>query len=255
MTEATGDIIAVTDAGVRLTNTWLEHITQHLLDDNTVQVVAGFFRADPQTVFEVAMGATVLPLQDEIDPKTFLPSSRSIAFRKSASDAIGGYPEWLDYCEDLIFDIRLQATTSPFVFAPDALVYFRPRTNLRAFFKQYYLYARGDGKANLWLKRHLIRYATYLIALPLIFLLGWLIHPILWGLYLIGGAVYLYQPYRRLPVVMQQSPNQSVLAWIQAILLIPIIRVVGDIAKMLGYPVGLRWRQAHRPPQWKIQAS
>jgi hypothetical protein len=29
-----------------------------------------------------------------------------------------------------------------FTFVPDAIVCFRPRTSLRAFFKQYYLYAR-----------------------------------------------------------------------------------------------------------------
>ena len=33
-------------------------------------------------------------------------------------------------------------------------------------FVQYYRYARGDGKADLWRKRHAIRYATYLVALP-----------------------------------------------------------------------------------------
>jgi hypothetical protein len=34
-----------------------------------------------------------------------------------------------------------------------------------------------------------------------------------------------------------------------AFLLVPIIRVVGDVAKMIGYPVGLvwRWRNHHRP--------
>ena len=61
-------------------------------------MVAGFFRADPHSPFEVAMGATVLPLRDEIDPATFLPSSRSVAFRKAAWQAVGGYPEWIDYC-------------------------------------------------------------------------------------------------------------------------------------------------------------
>jgi len=29
-------------------------------------------------------------------------------------------------------------------------------------------------------------------------------------------------------------------------LLIPVIRVVGDVAKMLGYPVGWRWRLQQR---------
>jgi hypothetical protein len=28
--------------------------------------------------------------------------------------------------------------------------------------------------------------------------------------------------------------------------LVPVIRVVGDVAKMLGYPMGLLWRYCHR---------
>lgn len=250
--EASGDIIAVTDAGVKLTDHWLEQLTQPLLDhQDTVDVVAGFFLADPQTLFEVALGATTLPLQSEIDPATFLPSSRSVAFRKAASDFIGGYPEWLDFCEDLIFDIRLQRTAKPFVFAPDALVYFRPRPTLRKFYKQYYLYARGDGKADLWRKRHIIRYLTYLVVFPMVLLLGLLVHPLLWGLYIIGGAVYLYQPYRRLPQVMQTAPSQSLLAWLYCIVMIPVVRIVGDVAKMIGYPIGWQWRLQNQPPDWQ----
>jgi glycosyltransferase involved in cell wall biosynthesis len=250
--EAQGDIIAVTDAGVKLTDTWLETITQPMLDNSDVDVVAGFFQADPQTLFEVAIGATTLPIKAEIDPQTFLPSSRSVAFRKASSDFIGGYPEWLDFCEDLIFDIRLQQTSKPFVFVPDALVYFRPRSSLRKFYKQYYLYARGDGKANLWRKRHIIRYITYGVVFPIVLLLGLFVHPLLWSLYLVGGAVYLKQPYRRLPHVMQTAPKQSVWAWLYCILMIPVIRIVGDIAKMIGYPIGWRWRKANRPPDWRV---
>lgn len=253
--EAQGDILAITDAGVRLTDTWLEHITRPLLENPAINVVAGFFHADPQTLFEVALGATSLPLEHEIDPQTFLPSSRSVALRKSAFEQVEGYPEWLDYCEDLIFDIRLQQTQPPFAFVPDALVYFRPRPSLRKFFKQYYLYARGDGKANLWLKRHIIRYVTYLVVIPVIFLLGALIHPILWGLYVIGGVVYLLQPYRRLPMVMKTAPDKSLFAWLYCIIMIPVIRVVGDIAKMIGYPVGWRWRLAHHPPDWRMSPN
>jgi hypothetical protein len=42
---------------------------------------------------------------------------------------------------------------------------------------------------------------------------------------------------------------------LEATLLVPIIRVVGDLAKMLGYPVGLvwRWRNRHRPEvHWRL---
>ncbi len=244
---AQGDIIAVTDAGVVLPTDWLEHLTQPLLDNPKCQVASGFFRADPHTIFEVAMGATVLPLRDEINPDQFLPSSRSVAFRKSAWKAVGGYPEWLDYSEDLVFDLELKTRFAPFAFAPEALVLFRPRGSLRAFFKQYYLYARGDGKADLWRKRHAIRYLTYLLVIPLIVILGFVIHPLLWLLFLPGAVVYLWRPYRRLPTVWRwTSIPQTAPALIYAVGLVPVIRVVGDVAKMLGYPVGVRWRWRNR---------
>lgn len=248
---AQSDIIAVTDAGVVLEPDWLAQITAPFADP-AVRVVGGFFRAEPQTVFEVAMGATVLPLVDEIDPATFLPSSRSIAFRKSAWLAVGGYPEWLDYCEDLIFDLRLQKLGT-FAFAPEASAHFRPRGSLRAFYRQYYLYARGDGKADLWRKRHVIRYTTYLAAAPGIALLGAGLHPLFWLLSLVGGVVYFYQPYRRLPRVLRQLKHRAPLDWFYAAALIPVIRVTGDLAKMHGYPIGVRWRLNHRPPDWRSQ--
>jgi glycosyltransferase involved in cell wall biosynthesis len=237
---AAGPIIASTDAGVRLHSRWLEELVKPFQADEPPSVVSGFFVPDPQSAFEVAMGATVLPALYNIDPNTFLPSSRSIAFLKSSWQAIEGYPEWLDFCEDLIFDIRLRDEVGPFGFAPDAVVYFRPRSTLRAFFKQYYQYARGDGKADLWRKRHAIRYITYLIALPLLIFLGVFMSPWWWLLGIIlGGLGMFYTPYRRLPGLWD---GLSMLEKLQAIFWVPVIRITGDIAKMIGYPVGWQWR-------------
>ena len=249
--ESRGDIIAITDAGVRLESGWLQQLTQPLLDDPALMVAAGFFAADPRTRFEVAMGAAVLPVAADIDPATFLPSSRSVAVRRAALERASVYPEWLDYCEDLIFDLRLRTSGAPFVFVPQAVAYFRPRGSLRSYFKQYYLYARGDGKADLWRRRHAVRYVTYLVAAPLLLLLGWRVHWLLWGLFPLGGAVYLRAPYARLPQVMRHSPDRSAAAWLYVALMIPIIRLVGDIAKMIGYPVGWCWRLRQRPPDWR----
>ena len=249
--EARGDIIAVTDAGVRLSERWLEAITAPLLADPALNVVGGFFRADPQSAFETALGAATLPLEDEIDGASFLPSSRSIAFRKSAATAIGGYPEWLDFCEDLVFDLRLRWGGAAFAFAPAAIVYFRPRRSLRQFFRQYYLYARGDGKANLWAKRHLIRYLTYLALAPGILIAGALVHPAFLLLFPLAAAAYLAQPYRRLPAVMRRAPVRSPWVWLYCLFMLPLIRLTGDVAKMVGYPVGWRWRLAQRPPDWR----
>jgi glycosyltransferase involved in cell wall biosynthesis len=283
---AQGDVVACTDAGVRLDPDWLEQLTRFwsldfgfsIDEDPTRQSqssianlqspisnhdspiakiqnpqskiptwVGGFFVPDPHNAFEIAMSATVLPALRDIAPARFLPSSRSVAYSKAAWAQVGGYPEWLDYCEDLIFDLNLRAAFGPCAFAPDARVYFRPRGSLRAFFKQYYLYARGDGKANLWLKRHLARYVTYGVALPALlggiaFLPGmgrWASLALL----ALGAIVYTRTPYRRLREAwgVLSAPQK-----LHAASLIPVIRVVGDIAKMLGYPVGVWWRLRHR---------
>ncbi len=239
---AQGEVIAVTDAGVRLDPRWLERITAPFADAD-VLAVAGFFLPDPQTVFEVAMGATVLPERREIVPARFLPSSRSVAFRKTVWEAVGGYPEWLDYCEDLIFDFRVLETVGRFHFAPEAIVHFRPRSNLRAFFVQYYRYARGDGKADLWRLRHAIRYLTYLLAGPLVGLAGALVNPWWWSLYLLALPGMFWPGWRRLAHQWDAlTPAQRV----QAAAWVPLIRITGDVAKMIGYPVGLWWRLKHR---------
>jgi glycosyltransferase involved in cell wall biosynthesis len=237
---AAGPIIASTDAGVRLDPRWLEELIKPFQAQPPAAVVAGFFVPDPHSAFEVAMSATVLPALPDINPATFLPSSRSIAFLKSGWQAAGGYPEWLDYCEDLIFDFRLREETGPFAFAPQASVYFRPRSNLRAFFKQYYQYARGDGKADLWRRRHAIRYLTYLAALPLLLVLAIKVSA-WWGVLgiILGLLGMFYTPYRRLPRLWQTLSGFEKL---KALLWVPLIRLTGDIAKMLGYPIGWKWR-------------
>ncbi len=252
ISEAQGTLICVTDAGVVLAPVWVEALTAPLLDDPRVRVVAGWFEAAPQTPFEAALGATTLPHQDEIRHETFLPSSRSVAFRKAVWGAVGGYPEWIDFCEDLIFDLRLKEVAGAFAFAPRAVAHFRPRPSLAAFYRQYYRYARGDGKADLWRKRHVIRYLTYLVAAPLLLLAGLLIHPLLWLLVIPGAVVYLAAPYRRLPEIMRRQPRRSPFDWLYAVVMVPVIRVVGDVAKMIGYPAGLAWRGRMQPPDWRV---
>jgi glycosyltransferase involved in cell wall biosynthesis len=234
---ATGEVIAVTDGGVRLEPDWLERLLARLMPE--VDVVGGFFLPEPCSTFERAMGATVLPALSDVNPQTFLPSSRSILFRRSAWKRADGYPEWLDYCEDLVFDFALKRAGCRFAFEPDAIAWLRPRGSLRAFFKQYYLYARGDGKADLWLSRHLVRYVTYAAAALLLGRRG----PAM-ALLVLGAAAYTRRPYARLaPHLAVLPPTQR----LYAIWLVPVIRLVGDAAKMLGYPVGITWRLRRRP--------
>jgi glycosyltransferase involved in cell wall biosynthesis len=194
---ASGPVIAVTDAGVVLSPFWLEDLTAPIVRGDSV-VAGGWFESDPYTDFEVIMGSTVLPSRDEIDPARFLPSSRSVAFHKRAWHEVGGYPEWLDYSEDLVFDMALREKYGEFPFVDTAVAYFRPRGSLGDYFWQYFAYARGDGKANLWLKRHAARYFTYLVVLPYILRLIWREKWYGWLLLLLGVGVYSRRPAERL---------------------------------------------------------
>lgn len=249
---AAGPIVASTDAGVRLEPTWLERLVEPMVAPGGARAAAGFFVADPRGAFETALGAVTLPDTAEVDPARFLPSSRSVAFLKADWKRAGGYPEWLDYCEDLVFDFRLFDVTGGAAFAPGAIARFRPRPTLSAFAKQYYRYARGDGKADLWRARHLVRYATYAVAAPALIVLAWLDHPAWSALLGLGLAAMLRRPLRRLRARwgdLGQGERVRALLWL------PVIRVVGDVAKMAGYPVGVAWRRRERPPAWRAEGA
>jgi glycosyltransferase involved in cell wall biosynthesis len=241
---AQGPIIAATDAGVHLSKTWLAELMRPFDEGEDVDVVSGFFLPEAHSPFELALAAVTLPRLDEIDADSFWPSSRSVAFRKEAWEDVGGYPDWLDYCEDLLFDFELRDAGYVLRFAPRAVVYFRPRSDLRAFFRQYYRYARGDGKADFWRYRHLARYATYFGVAPLLLALSIWRHPAWLSGLVLGGGVMLRKPLRRVaPILPNLAPDTAlqVLGWM------PIQRVTGDVAKMLGYPVGVVWRWRYAP--------
>ncbi len=257
------EFIAVTDAGVRLEPDWLEELVrvmQEHQDDPDVKGVAGFFLPAVQSVWETSLAGTTLPLQQDVDPERFLPAGRSMLFRRSAWQAVGGFPEWLDYCEDLVFDRQVEhlaeGRRKAMPLAQLSVVRVPPRPSWRSFFKQYYLYARGDGKADLWPKRHLIRYGTYLGLVP------WLLRMACspqrparrWGrgLFCLGALIYCWRPLQRVWHLGRYRLSSRQMG--EAILLIPLIRLVGDVAKMLGYPVGWLWRLRnwkHKDIHWR----
>ena len=63
---------------------------------------------------------------------------------------------------------------------------------------------------------------------------------------IVGGIVNCARPWWRLRLLAKELPHVE---QFQAAFLVPVIRLVGDVAKIAGYPVGLlwRWRNRHRP--------
>jgi len=177
---AKSEIIAVTDAGCTLKNDWLEKITRPILA-NRADSVAGFYLPESNSAFSRCTVPFVAVMPNQFNPKTYLPSSRSIAFTKTAWASAGKYPRNLNYCEDLIFAKNLKTKTTMIV-EPKALVYWQQNKNLFQFFHQISRYARGDIQARYW--PHIGKIATVylryliLIAFPLLIPL-YLLFPII----------------------------------------------------------------------------
>ena len=236
MSKARSGVIAITDAGTVADTNWLEKLTRPF-EDASVDVSAGFFRPAVAGAWQRSLAATTLPDSDEIHPDTFLPSSRSVAVRSNWVRRGFEYPEWLDYCEDLVWDLQLKRGGARFVLSPDAVVDFAVRPNWLSFWRQYFRYARGDGKAGLFPKRHAIRYISYLVG-GIAVVRG---RKLELAAGVVLGCAYVYRSVVRLSRRDRVAGVRPV-GTLSALLLIPAHRLVGDVAKMAGYPTGLIWR-------------
>jgi glycosyltransferase involved in cell wall biosynthesis len=238
--EARGAIVACTDAGLTLDPGWLAAIVAPL-ERGEADLAGGFYQPAPQSLFELTLGAVNYREVEEIDPASFLPFGNCMAFRKALWERVGGFPEWLSHSEDLYFDLAAERAGFRRAFAPAARIRFRPRGSLRAFARQYYLYARGDGVAGLWPRRHAARYGAYaglLVALAAALRFPAARLPVA-ALLAVGVAGYTGRPYRRLLPQLRRRPWRERAV---AIALVPLIRLVGDLAKMAGYPAGIARR-------------
>ena len=223
---ATHDVIAVSDADCVLTPGWLAGLAGAI--EAGADVAMGSYQAIASNLFEACSAATHVPDPAELSEDTFMPSSRSVAFRREAYEAAGGYPEWLDVGEDMYLDLKLRENGAEMVLVRDAVTQWRPRPTFEATWKQYGGYATGDALAGMWPKRHALRFAVY-AALPFLLTRGW-------GRWvvLIGGVAYAFKPWRR-AFSMLSNPRDRAAALVG----VPLLMAFTDVAKMAGYLRGL----------------
>lgn len=246
---AAGPLIAVTDAGTILDPDWLERLLEPLEVDPELAVSAGFYRPAGRNAFERLLATVITPRRRDIADDGFPPSSRSVAFRKEWWERVGGYPAWLRACEDLVFDFRLRDLGARFAFAPEAIVSWYPRPTLRGFYAQYRHYARGDGHGHLFFGRHAIRYAAYAVGLALAARSR---RSRLARLLLLVGAFLHMRKF--LWRVWDEKPFEGPVEGAAAYALTPVIVVVGDVAKMAGFPQGL-WERRRAGGPDGLQAA
>ncbi|HEY7727189.1 MAG TPA: glycosyltransferase [Candidatus Eisenbacteria bacterium] len=220
-------VLACTDAGVRVEPHWLERIVAPLEADPAVGAVAGFYRPEGGSGFERAAGVVSAPAWREVNPRRFLPSTRSIAFRREAWERAGGFDEALSHNEDTPFGLALKAAGVRLAFAPDAVVRWRPRSNLRSFWRQHRRFGFGDGESRVqtWFYRTLA--AKYALAAAL-WPAGFAWAPAWWAL--AGGAVAFWaqqarRGFGRIPAA-------------EAVLAVPPLKIAYDLAYLTGYVRG-----------------
>src|SRR3989344_1073496 len=202
--KAKSEIIAVTDAGCTLDKHWLERLVKPF-KNKAVVAVAGYYRPVTKTVWQKCVAPFVAVMPDKFDPKTYLPSSRSLAFRKGAA----WYPEELNYCEDLVFARELK-TQGKMAVAKTALVNWQLPDTWRQFFRQIYHYAQGDSRARY--RPHLVKIATVFGRYALFMFFPWLF------------LIYLFWP------LFKFGRYTSTPGWKY----LPLIQVTADIAVMTG---------------------
>ena len=236
------DVVAVTDGGCRLEPDWLEHLARPF-DDPATGMAMGFYRPDARSTFEVLVSCLNLPDASEVDPGAFLPSARSVAYRREVFDAVGGYPEDLAIGEDMWFDLQVVERGVRRVFVPEAVVHWRLRADGRAFLRQYYRYARGDGIAGMHPRRHAARFGTY----------GLLAGALLAGrprLALLPAAGLAWWLRPALPRARRRLGRR----WPVAVAAVPALTVAMDAAKMAGYLAGTARRLQGEGPRHRDRA-
>ena len=153
LAEATGEIVAYTDADTRVDLDWLTFLVQPFLQSDVVgsggpNVVPPDDPAVAQCIARAPGGPTHVLLDDRI--AEHVPGC-NMAFRRDALLAIGGFnPMYLRAGDDVDVCWRLQARGWRIGFASSALVWHHHRASIKAYWRQQV----GYGEGETWLMAH-----------------------------------------------------------------------------------------------------
>ena len=160
ISRAAHDWIAITDAGCIPNPDWisqlaapikkmLQNVSQNISSKNVkkIPIVAGFYQGNP---------------------KTFLPATRSMLLHKKTWEELGTFREDLRVSEDYFFAQQAVKKNIPILFAPKAIVSWRPRSNIFSFCKMVYLHAYYDQMAGIRRPKVTLIFVRYSIAILLV---------------------------------------------------------------------------------------
>lgn len=146
---AKSQIVAMTDAGCVAHKNWLSRITEPFRNEE-VGVAAGFYDMVYRNNFEQSESIFLGVTPNKFDI-SFLPSTRSVAFRKSIWEKVGGFPENInDTAEDTVFNYRLLTNSVKIARVKNARVGWGMPKSLKEFFLKIFSYAKGDAQTKIF---------------------------------------------------------------------------------------------------------
>jgi glycosyltransferase involved in cell wall biosynthesis len=197
---------------------------------DTLPIVAGFYSGNPKSPFEHAVVPFVLVPPEKVDPSTFLPATRSMLLHKKTWRKLGKFREDLRVSEDYFFAQQAVAQSIPIIFAPKAIVLWRPRSNIFSFCKMVYLHAYYDQLAGIRRPKVTFIFARYAVAILLVVAAYFLTTQTTTILVICTGVV-LYSIWAILKH-RQHLPRQGVYY-------LPVLQWTSDVAVMLGTSISL----------------
>jgi len=226
-------------SGRILDKNWMLEITKFYSSSSTY-VVGGLSMPYCRNFIQKCLAVCVMPLKEEINSYRYMPSSRNISFIRKVWVNAGGYPEDMDYGEDMKFNFNIKKEGYKIRFNPGAVVYWKMRENPVQVFRQFFRYAKGDARGRMYPNRHIIRFTGFLgiilIILGAFYLSKWIFFALI-PLFI----YYTYKPYIRLTKSFENKNNCSFYGRekLLSILFIPLLLLQIDLSKMCGYIRGL----------------
>ena len=147
-----------TDMGCVVDRRWAELLARAFSTQRDLDVVMGWYEVAAVTDFQKNFEFLTIPHLEHLDPKTFLPSGRSVAMTKAIFTKVGGYPESLKRAgEDSLFDYNVKAAGAQLAFVPEAFVTWVAPQTWRQSFWTIFNYARGDAEGGTLFWRHYVQ--------------------------------------------------------------------------------------------------
>lgn len=225
---ARNEYIVCTDAGCTLDLDWLQKITEPFTQSPPADFVGGWYQPLVVSAWDMSLAAVLGFDAKRVNTKTFLPSTRSMAFQKTLWGKVGGFNEQNSHSEDTPFSRDMRTVCTRFAFVPDAVVHWSLVQTYDALYRTIARYSLGDGEQRLWMSQYRLLSIGALLAIGFA-IMGFLLSPLAWLVAAICLLGYLY-----LPLVTSQYPRRA-----SSFYQVPLMKAMLITGNLFGFYRGL----------------